>query len=86
LEHLDAEVNVNSNWEMIRENIKISAIESLGYFELKNHKTWFDEGCSKLLDQKKQVNDRLCGLVVRVPCYRSRGLGSSPGTTRFSEK
>jgi hypothetical protein len=30
--------------------------------------------------------DRLCGLVFRVPGYRSRGLGSIPGTTRFSEK
>jgi hypothetical protein len=30
--------------------------------------------------------DHLCGLVVRVPGYRSRGLGSIPGTTRFSEK
>jgi hypothetical protein len=32
------------------------------------------------------VFDRLCGLVVRVPGYRSRGPGSIPGTTRFSEK
>jgi hypothetical protein len=30
--------------------------------------------------------DSLCGLVVRVPGYRSRGLGSIPGATRFSEK
>jgi hypothetical protein len=30
--------------------------------------------------------DRLCGLVVRVPGYRSRGPGSIPRTTRFSEK
>jgi hypothetical protein len=30
--------------------------------------------------------DCLCGLVVRVPGYRSRGLGSIPGVTRFSEK
>jgi hypothetical protein len=26
--------------------------------------------------------DRLCGLVVRVLGYRSRGLGSIPGTTK----
>jgi hypothetical protein len=26
------------------------------------------------------------GLVVRVPSYRSRGPGSFPGTTRFSDK
>jgi hypothetical protein len=30
--------------------------------------------------------DRLCGLVDRVPDYSSRGPGSIPGTTRFSEK
>jgi hypothetical protein len=30
--------------------------------------------------------DRLCGLVVRVPGYRSRGPGSIPYATRFSEK
>jgi hypothetical protein len=40
---------------MIRENIKISAEESPGYFELKKHKPWFDEGCTKLLDQRKQA-------------------------------
>jgi hypothetical protein len=28
----------------------------------------------------------LCGLVVRVPGYRSRGPGLIPGATRFSEK
>jgi uncharacterized protein YaaR (DUF327 family) len=48
-------VEINSVWEMIGENIKISAKESLGYFELKKHKPWFDEGCSKLVDQKKQA-------------------------------
>jgi hypothetical protein len=30
--------------------------------------------------------DRLCGLVIRVPGYRSRGPGSIPGATTFSEK
>jgi hypothetical protein len=55
LEDLDAEVEINSAWETIRENIKISAKESLDYFELKKHKPWFDEGCSKLLDQRKQA-------------------------------
>jgi hypothetical protein len=28
----------------------------------------------------------VCGLVVRVPGYRSRGPGSIPGATKFSEK
>jgi hypothetical protein len=28
------------------------------------------------------MNDRLCGLVVRVLGYRSGALGSIPGTTK----
>jgi hypothetical protein len=34
LEDLDADVEVNTIWETIRENIKISAKESLGYLRL----------------------------------------------------
>jgi hypothetical protein len=45
LEDSDTEVEVNSAWETVRENIKFSAKKSLGYFELKKHKPWFDEGC-----------------------------------------
>jgi hypothetical protein len=37
LEDLDADVEINSAWEMLRENIKISAKDSLGYCELKKH-------------------------------------------------
>jgi 50S ribosomal subunit-associated GTPase HflX len=55
LEHLDTEVDINRAWETVSENIKISAKESVGYDELKKHKPWFDEGCSKLLDKGKQV-------------------------------
>jgi hypothetical protein len=40
---------------MIRENINISAKESLGYCELKKNKPWFDQACSKLVDKRKQV-------------------------------
>jgi hypothetical protein len=42
--------------ETIRDNIKILSRESLGYYELKTHRTWFDEGCSKLLDHRKKLN------------------------------
>jgi len=38
----------------IIENVKASAIESLGYYELKQHKSWFDE-CSELLYQMTQA-------------------------------
>jgi hypothetical protein len=55
LEDLDTEVEINSAWEMIRENINISAKESLGYRELKKHKPWFDQACTKLVDQRKEV-------------------------------
>jgi hypothetical protein len=34
LEDLNAEEEINSAWETIRENIKISAKGSLGYFEV----------------------------------------------------
>jgi hypothetical protein len=37
LEDLDTEVEINSALETIRENIKISAKESPGYYELKKH-------------------------------------------------
>ena len=32
-------------WENIKENIKISAKESVGLDELKQHEPWFDEEC-----------------------------------------
>jgi hypothetical protein len=56
LEHLDAEVEINSAWEMTRENINISAKGRVGYFELKKHKSWFGEGCSKLLKEGNKLN------------------------------
>jgi hypothetical protein len=34
----------------------------------------------------RKQEDCLCGLVIRVPGYRSRDPGSIPGATRFSEK
>jgi hypothetical protein len=54
-EDLDAEMEINSAWEIIKENIKISATESRRYFDLRKHKPWFDEGCSELLHQMKQA-------------------------------
>jgi hypothetical protein len=41
---------------------------------------------SDLLRNNCVVMDHLCDLVVRAPGYRSRGPGSIPGATRFSEK
>jgi hypothetical protein len=53
LENLDTVVDVNKAWETIRENIKISTKESLGYYELKKHKILFEEGYPELLGQRK---------------------------------
>jgi hypothetical protein len=54
LDDLDAEVEVNSAWKTIRENINISAKDSLGYYELKKHKPQFDKDAKKILGQRKQ--------------------------------
>jgi hypothetical protein len=42
LENLDNEVDIDSAWERIRENVNISVKESLGYLELNKHKALFD--------------------------------------------
>jgi len=38
----DDDVDINRNTVNIRENMKASATKSLGYCELKQHKSWFD--------------------------------------------
>jgi hypothetical protein len=48
--------DINNAWESIRENIKTSAKHNLGYHRLKHNKPWFDDECSKLIDQRKQAN------------------------------
>jgi hypothetical protein len=49
-------VDINRAWRTIRENIKISAKESQGYYELKKHKPWFHERCSIIrLQETSQI-------------------------------
>jgi hypothetical protein len=55
VENLHVSEDINRAWENIKENIKISAKESLGLYERKQHKPWFDKECSKFLDQRKQA-------------------------------
>jgi hypothetical protein len=45
LENLNDSMYVNRAWEDIKENIKISAKESPGLYELKQYKPWFGEEC-----------------------------------------
>jgi hypothetical protein len=51
-------MDINSAWET---GIKISAKESLGYYELKKQKPPSDNGCSEFLDQRKQAISMVTG-------------------------
>jgi hypothetical protein len=53
LENLNDRENINRAWENMKENIKTSAKVTVGLYELKQHKPWFDE-CLLSLDQRKQ--------------------------------
>jgi hypothetical protein len=55
LESLAESFDINNAWESIRENIKTSAIDNLGYQKPKHNKSWFDDECLKLIDQRKQA-------------------------------
>jgi hypothetical protein len=46
LENFDDDVDINMAWELTRETIEASFTKSLGLYELKQHKPWFDEECS----------------------------------------
>jgi hypothetical protein len=55
IENLNDSEDVNRVWENIKENIKTSAKQSVGRYELKQHEPWFDEECSRFSDQRKQA-------------------------------
>jgi hypothetical protein len=49
LENLDNDdVGINTVRETLKDCIRVSAKESLGYYELKQHKPWFNKGCPEL--------------------------------------
>jgi len=55
LESLSDSKDINRAWENIKENIRISAKESLGLYELEKHKPWFDGECLGFLDQREHA-------------------------------
>jgi hypothetical protein len=55
LESLYGSFDINNAWEIIRENIKTSDKDNLGYQKLKHNKSWCGNECSKLIDQRKQA-------------------------------
>jgi hypothetical protein len=55
LANFDDNVDMKRAWIHVRENIKTSAKESLGHYQLQQHKPWFDDESSKLMDRRKQA-------------------------------
>jgi len=55
LENLNDSKDINRAWENIKENIKISAKEILGLYELKQHYPWFDNVCLHIFGQRKRA-------------------------------
>ena len=44
------EVDINNIWENIGHNIKVVAGESIGYYEVKKKKPWFDYDCLNVVE------------------------------------
>ena len=54
-QNLNYSKDIKQGLEHIKKNIKLSAEESLGMYEWKQHKPRFDAVCSQFLDQRKQA-------------------------------
>jgi hypothetical protein len=55
LENLSYSEDRSRSGENIKEKIETSAKDSLGLYELKQHKTWFDKECLGILDLREQA-------------------------------
>jgi hypothetical protein len=55
LENISDSEDISRVWESIKKNIKVSTKDSLGLYEQKQHKAWFDEEFSQFLGQRKQA-------------------------------
>jgi hypothetical protein len=51
-------VDIRRVWESITKSIKFSATDILGYYDLKQHKAWFET--SNLLGQRKKAKLQWC--------------------------
>jgi len=54
LGNLSDSEDINRFWKNIKETINTSAEESLDLYELKQHKSWFDE-CLHFSNQRKEA-------------------------------
>ena len=66
LKNLNDSEDINRAWENIKEKIKTSAKESLGLYELKQHKPWFDEECLCFSEQRKQAKCSGCRIQTKA--------------------
>jgi hypothetical protein len=62
---MDENFDINNAWESIKENIKISAKDNLGYQKLKHNKPWFDYECSKLKTNGSRLNYSGCKIQAK---------------------
>jgi hypothetical protein len=65
LENLEDSGDINKAWDNIRENIKISAQESLGYCESKQCKLWLTRNVQNLLIKGSRLNYSGCRTQVK---------------------
>jgi hypothetical protein len=65
LESSDGCFDFNNSWESIRENIKTSVKDNLGYHRLKHSKPCFDDECSKLIDNGSRLNYSGCKIQAK---------------------
>ncbi|KAJ4441296.1 hypothetical protein ANN_11150 [Periplaneta americana] len=63
---VEEELDVHSMWENIRDNIKIAAEQSIGYYQTKKKKPWFDEDCCMVVERRKQAKLKLLQDPVEV--------------------
>ncbi|KAJ4446236.1 hypothetical protein ANN_12930 [Periplaneta americana] len=54
-DEVEKELDVNNVSENIRDSIKIAAEQSIGYYETKKKKPWFDEDCCIAVERRKQA-------------------------------
>ena len=63
-----SEVDIHDTWENIRDNIKVAAGKSIGYYQVKKKKPWFDDDCSNVVERRKQAKLKF----LQVPTQPNR--------------
>jgi hypothetical protein len=61
----DDDVDINRAWEAVKKNAKVQARESMGYYELNQYKSWFNEVCC--------AENRSIKSSLNLNCCRNQG-------------